>query len=144
GAVLHLWTDVSRPRLLAANSAPVRGADGACRGALVTFDDLTPIEEKNAQMRRLLHKLKRSRARVRRHNRELRTQATRDPLTGCLNRRAFFVEFETLWSTAVRYGHPLSCLMVDVDHFKAINDTHGHAAGDRVLQQVGEVLRSLA
>lgn len=144
GAVLHLEAGSKRPRLLAANAAPVRGTNGVCRGALVTFDDLTPIEKKNAQMRRLLGKLRRSRAQVRRHNQELKAEATRDPLTACLNRRSFFVEFETLWSTAARYGHPLSCLMVDIDHFKRINDTHGHPAGDRVLQHVGEVLRSLA
>jgi diguanylate cyclase (GGDEF)-like protein len=142
--VLQLSTETARPLLLSANASPVLGEDGTCRGALVTFDDVTALEKKNAQMRRLLRKLRHSRDEARRRNLELRDLAIRDPLTGCLNRRAFFVEFEGLWSGALRYGHSLSCLMVDIDHFKVINDTHGHAVGDRILQHVGELLRSLA
>jgi diguanylate cyclase (GGDEF)-like protein len=81
-------------------------------------------------------------AEIRRQNLELKTLASSDPLTSCLNRRSFFAEFETQWGNALRYEHPLSCVMVDVDHFKAINDRHGHRVGDQVLQQVAERLKA--
>jgi diguanylate cyclase len=59
--------------------------------------------------------------------------ATVDPLTGLHNRRSFFELAEREWSRAARNGAPLTALMLDVDHFKHINDRCGHAAGDEVL-----------
>jgi diguanylate cyclase (GGDEF)-like protein len=70
----------------------------------------------------------------------LRTQAIRDPLTGLFNRR--YLE-ETLSREAARAGRnqsPLALMVFDVDHFKRFNDSHGHAGGDVMLQQVGSVL----
>lgn len=64
-----------------------------------------------------------------------------DPLTGLLNRRAFDEQARGLVSTAQRGLRPLSVLMLDVDHFKAINDRHGHERGDQVLVAVAERLR---
>lgn len=72
---------------------------------------------------------------------ELRRLATTDPLTGLANRRHFLDLAETELGRLLRYGRPLSVLMMDVDHFKAINDTHGHAAGDRALVQLAETCR---
>lgn len=63
-----------------------------------------------------------------------------DPLTGLLNRRSFFSRANPLWSTALRNKRPLSVMMVDIDHFKQINDQYGHAVGDQVLQAVSERL----
>jgi diguanylate cyclase (GGDEF)-like protein len=143
GAILGLHTDDSRYRTVSVNSAPILADDGAPRGALATFDNLTTLEKKNSHLRKVLQKLKHSRAEIRRQNQELKALATRDPLTGCLNRRAFFPEFETQWNLAQRYGQPVSCVMVDIDHFKAINDTHGHGVGDQVLQQLAEAVRSM-
>ena len=144
GTLLRLRNEEDQLHTLSVNSTPILGDDGAPRGAFATFDNLTTIERKNAHLRKLLLKLRQSRAEVKRQNDELKILATRDPLTGCLNRRAFFGDFETHWSAAERYGQPLSCVMVDIDHFKSINDTHGHAAGDRVLQLVAETLRTMA
>ena len=59
--------------------------------------------------------------------------ATRDSLTGALNRRAFTAEMDSALQLARRHGHPLSLLLMDVDHFKKINDSYGHQTGDRVL-----------
>lgn len=64
---------------------------------------------------------------------QARYAAEHDHLTGAWSRRAFFGRAELAHADAVRTGGPLSLLIFDVDHFKAINDTHGHAVGDRVL-----------
>ncbi|MEJ6004842.1 diguanylate cyclase [Paucibacter sp. AS339] len=63
-----------------------------------------------------------------------------DPLTGLRNRRAFWELAETVWSTAMRNQRSLSLLMLDLDHFKRINEHGGHQAGDRALMQAAEVL----
>jgi diguanylate cyclase (GGDEF)-like protein len=106
-------------RVFKPNASRILDEEGMCRGFLLCLDDITLIEEKNAQLRYL---------------------ATRDPMTGCYNRRSFFEQFETLWKSSGRYGHPLSCLMVDVDHFKSINDRFGHGVGDDVLKGVAGAL----
>lgn len=63
-----------------------------------------------------------------------------DPLTGCLNRRGFEERFDSELSRASRTGLPLGLIMLDLDHFKEINDTRGHAAGDDVLRWAVDVM----
>ncbi|MFC3690739.1 sensor domain-containing diguanylate cyclase [Chenggangzhangella methanolivorans] len=65
----------------------------------------------------------------------LRQIANVDALTGALSRRAFREEAERAMGLAARHGHPLSVLTFDLDRFKSVNDTHGHAVGDAVLQR---------
>ena len=67
--------------------------------------------------------------------------ARTDALTGIANRRQLFEAGHGELSRARRFGHPLTALMLDIDHFKQVNDTHGHAAGDRVLQSVARLCR---
>jgi len=67
--------------------------------------------------------------------------ASHDALTGCANRRSLLETLEREWDRARRYGLVLTALMIDLDHFKLVNDTQGHLAGDSVLRQVGELLR---
>ena len=144
GSQLGLPTDSGGARTFTINSAPILANDGSTRGALATFDDVTAIEQKNLQLREMLETLKRSRDEVDGQNRELMLLATIDPLTGCLNRRSFFRTFETQWSAAKRHDYHLGCVMIDIDHFKSINDKYGHGAGDRVLQQIAEAIKSSA
>lgn len=68
----------------------------------------------------------------------------RDPLTGLLNRRGFGQRFELIWNQAQREEKSLAVAMIDLDHFKSINDRHGHAAGDMALRTVADVLASKA
>ena len=77
-------------------------------------------------------------------NTTLRKLATQDPLTGLANRRRFDDEYPRLWKEAVRQSQPLAILFVDLDRFKAYNDTYGHAKGDIVLERFAEVLRETA
>jgi len=71
---------------------------------------------------------------------QLRDQALRDPLTNVYNRRYFNQVIEQEIGRSKRYDHPIGFLMIDVDHFKHINDTYGHQIGDKVLQAVADLL----
>lgn len=83
----------------------------------------------------LLRKIEEQRA-------ELTRLATVDELTGLYNRRFFLKRLGDEIDRAVRYGSPLSLLMLDVDHFKRVNDTYGHVVGDAVLASLAGVIRS--
>ncbi|WLD58101.1 GGDEF domain-containing protein [Salinispirillum sp. LH 10-3-1] len=69
----------------------------------------------------------------------LRYQAEKDALTGLDNRYQFHQRIEDDFTQARQTGAPLSVMMLDIDHFKQINDTHGHLAGDRVLQEIARL-----
>ncbi len=78
-----------------------------------------------------------------RQQKEAAEQAARlDPLTHVLGRRGFTEAAEQEIQRCLRYHHPLSLIMIDIDHFKTINDTHGHAAGDAVLVGFAQLLTS--
>lgn len=77
-------------------------------------------------------------------NERLQRQALTDALTDLPNRRFAMERLEQEWALTRRGDRALSCMMLDIDHFKAINDTHGHQLGDDALQQVAEALRKTA
>jgi len=77
-------------------------------------------------------------------NRRLANAALTDLLTGLPNRRSAMDQLEQAWSAAVRSGLPLSVMVVDIDHFKQINDTYGHSTGDLVLREAAATLRAAA
>ncbi len=115
--------EIVRPdgRILQVRGVPVL-VDGAPGGYILLQEDIT--ERKNYQT-------------------TLERLATTDHLTGLLNRRAFLDATEREIRRAHRYGQSLSLLMLDVDHFKRINDGHGHPAGDEVLRRIAAACRSL-
>jgi diguanylate cyclase (GGDEF)-like protein/PAS domain S-box-containing protein len=124
------------------NGAPIVDNDGRLRGALATFDDVTEMERQNERLEKALVNLEKSRDEIRLQNQELEILATRDPLTGCLNRRRFFELYESEWGASKAEGTPLACIMADIDHFKSINDRYGHSVGDEVIQKVAEAIGS--
>jgi diguanylate cyclase (GGDEF)-like protein len=73
---------------------------------------------------------------------EIFAQARRDSLTGLPNRFVFEERIGSMVEQARRHGHPLTMAALDLDHFKAVNDTMGHLMGDQVLKQVAEVLKN--
>lgn len=73
--------------------------------------------------------------------RRLEEMATTDGLTGCLNKRAFLDELDRKIRSSERFKRKLSLVVTDIDHFKSVNDTYGHATGDVVIKELGEVLR---
>jgi diguanylate cyclase (GGDEF)-like protein/PAS domain S-box-containing protein len=93
--------------------------------------------------------LRRATASVEEANRELQQMFAReqrlartDALTGVNNRRYWFALTEHAFEVAARYRHPLAVIMFDIDHFKLINDTFGHAVGDQMLERVAQVARA--
>lgn len=72
----------------------------------------------------------------------LQLQASRDPLTGLGNRRALDSDLPAVIDRHRHNGVNLCLLMIDIDHFKPLNDTLGHAAGDRLLREIGQLIRS--
>ncbi|KIU48057.1 diguanylate cyclase [Bradyrhizobium sp. UASWS1016] len=74
-----------------------------------------------------------------RNARQLEVLATTDPLTGLFNRRQFLTMTDAEWSRFQRYYRSLSVLMVDIDHFKSVNDWFGHAVGDKAIRAVADV-----
>ena len=79
-----------------------------------------------------------------RANDELRRMAVTDSLTGLHNRRNVELLLHDMFEHSVRLHEPLACAMFDLDHFKSVNDTYGHQAGDAVLQQLAEILKESA
>ncbi|MBT8120210.1 MAG: diguanylate cyclase [Gammaproteobacteria bacterium] len=142
GTALDLSTDNAGVRSLSANCAPIQDDNGNTRGALITFDDITDVQETNVLLENAVTNLTRNDAEIRRKNAELEVLATRDPLTGCYNRRAFFDLFDKMLEQANKQDLNLSCIMVDIDHFKLINDNFGHSIGDEAIRLIADILNN--
>jgi diguanylate cyclase (GGDEF)-like protein len=103
------------------------------------------LEAAEARLRELnatlAHRVAERTAELRDLNLELNRLATTDSLTGAWNRRYFEQAADLEIARADRYGEPLALLMFDIDHFKLLNDTHGHPVGDRVLVELVQRVR---
>jgi len=144
GRILALHSASEGSKTFSVSATPICDDTGRRRGAIASFEDVSRLEQKKNELSSALQSLRLSSEKVREQNAVLERLATRDPLTNCLNRRSFFEQFDAQWNSAKRYGHPLSAVMVDVDHFKSVNDSHGHSTGDQVLQKVAETLQYAA
>jgi diguanylate cyclase (GGDEF)-like protein/PAS domain S-box-containing protein len=140
GAQFDLVTESGETIKYAINASPILNPDGTTQGVLVTLDDITKVEEQNVQLKTMVDRLEETQAMVQEQNKELSYLATRDALTGCLNRRAFTDGFKLMFDESREEGTELSCIMIDLDHFKAVNDNFGHVVGDEVLVEVAKRL----
>jgi diguanylate cyclase (GGDEF)-like protein/PAS domain S-box-containing protein len=107
-----LWVEV--------HANPLHHDDGVLYGAVASYDDVTARVEQDRRMRR---------------------EAETDPLTGLANRRALERTLDAALTRAVKRSRSVGVVMLDLDGFKAINDNHGHAAGDEALREVARRLR---
>ena len=126
--------------VLTVNGAPVLDGWGRPSGAIVTFGDVTELERNRSELQSALDELEKSRDEIRLQNEELQQLARIDPLTGAANRRSFMEEAEPIFARARQHSEDLCCLMADIDHFKRVNDDHGHQTGDEAIRRVAGAL----
>ena len=142
GEYLEFRLASGEPLMVVVNASPIMDGMRKVRGCLVTFDNVTPVHALNTQLVKSMVDLEDSKREIEQKNNELRQLATRDPLTGCLNRRALLEKLDRLFVERRENGGALCCIMADIDHFKSFNDRYGHAVGDQVLQSVTRSLSS--
>ena len=99
-------------------------------------------EQEATRLEDLLRKQEEATRKLEEHNKKLLDMASKDPLTGLDNRRVYNRAMDTEIDRVKRYGESFSILVVDVDHFKKVNDTYGHPAGDKVLQELAKRLKT--
>ncbi len=105
------------------------------------FEMRDVMSKQMAQLDGLKTRLDESNMRVLVANKELKELSIRDGLTALFNRRYFDERFEEEIQRAQRYGRKVAVEMIDIDHFKQLNDTYGHSCGDEVLQQIAQVMK---
>jgi len=147
--MLNLWDElisINNEQLTALRSA-VKAQVQAARppaGDTPPYDELSRLNNELVTLQRDLSK---KNAELERLYAEVQRLAVTDPLTGLLNRRGFYAQGDREVARAQRYGGQLAALMLDLDLFKAINDTHGHMVGDQVLERAafrcGQQLRKV-
>ncbi len=113
--------------------SPVRDTDGQITDYVAVKDDVTARKQAEATMKQYTQSLEELKE-------KLHEQAIRDPLTGVFNRRFMMESLEREVERANREGYPLSLVMMDIDHFKSVNDVYGHLAGDQVLKELARFL----
>ena len=136
--------------IVTASGLGVRRADGqpldpnARQLVHQVFDLIRTAEESESKFRDLEHRvmaMQHENLELIMRNRVLAEVSARDTLTGLYNRWYVMEKIESEMNRTLRHGSPVSVLMMDIDHFKRVNDTYGHAVGDQVLRTIGQVLR---
>ncbi len=119
-----------------ANFGRIVDRDGAARRLLGVTFNIDSSKRRELELSRMNARLAEQNAQLEKLNVTLRELATSDPLTGIANRRKLLAVGERELQRALRLGHPLSLLIVDIDDFKQVNDTWGHLNGDRMIRAV--------
>ncbi len=112
------------------------------KGRLLVFRDITDRKQVEKKLRTANERLHGQLIEIGTLQSELRTQAIRDPLTNLFNRRYLDETLERELARAARERYPVCVIMMDLDHFKVVNDTYGHEAGDQVLKALANTLSS--
>ncbi|MEK8051406.1 diguanylate cyclase [Ideonella sp. DXS22W] len=131
---------IDQPPLVLDVRATDIGGDGQRIGRMLQLRDVTERHRTQTRLAAALAQRDSQLAQVAQLEAELREQTLRDPLTGLHNRRALGQRFAHERQHQQATAQPLTLVLLDVDHFKRVNDSHGHAMGDAVLQALGGVL----
>ncbi len=123
-----------------ATISPVRNNQGEIINFVAIKDDVTARVEAETELQRVNMQLREQIEEIERLQSVLMDMAIRDPLTDLYNRRYLEETLPRELARAAREGYPISLVFIDIDHFKRFNDTHGHAAGDTVLQVLAQRL----
>ena len=117
------------------------------RYAALRNENIRVVQQANEELERSVtartHELRKTMAQLGEANVQLREYSRRDPLTGVYNRRHFRDSLQAMLERRGGAAQPLALLLLDLDHFKAINDTHGHLAGDECLTAVARTMRDV-
>lgn len=109
-------------------------------GWILVFEDITRRKQAEIELQHANEELERQLQEIRELQEKLHEQAVRDALTGVFNRGYLDTTLERELARAARKGYPLSVFMIDLDHFKQINDNYGHKVGDNVIKTTGKML----
>ncbi len=139
--IVHLRREGHPQITFSVNCSVLGDKENRQHTVLVCFEDVTALEKEKEELDEAISVVELWRAEMRKHSEQLQRMATEDSLTGCLNRRAFFETIDYEWQVAARDDSQLSCLMLDIDYFKQINDQHGHAMVDLVLEKNADAIR---
>ncbi len=141
-----LKTEVRIPsspsHILDLRMTPLYDKNGQVNGRLLVFRDITERKEVEKRLRDANFRMKSQLIEIGILQSQLREQAVRDPLTGLFNRRYLEETLDRELARAARESYPVSIIMIDIDHFKQVNDTYGHEAGDVMLKALGGMLMS--
>ncbi|MBI5138024.1 MAG: diguanylate cyclase [Nitrospirae bacterium] len=121
-------------RWLQTTKVPLTGPDGAVTGVLGCYADITERRRAQTEREQLIAELSELRQR-------LEIEVVTDPLSGALNRRGMNAELHRAVAAFGRWRNPFAVVLADMDHFKRVNDTHGHEAGDLLIRGVADTLR---
>ncbi len=131
--IIMLFANVGKPI-----DAKLAGFDAGASDCLVEpYETVELVLRVNAALRNF--KVVRD---IRDENRKLARLAVTDELTGLYNRRYFFEVVQSQMALGTRHGFKIACLLLDIDHFKQVNDAFGHAAGDEILKKTGAILNT--
>jgi diguanylate cyclase (GGDEF)-like protein len=141
GMPATIRSNLGEDQRLIVNATPILDHKRIVRGAIVTLDNVSALHRTNEQLSLSIDQLHLSQMKISEQNRQLQILASCDPLTGCLNRRTFFLNAEAMLRDARARQAAMSFLMLDADHFKGVNDRFGHAVGDKVLVGLVDVMK---